>query len=151
MDPQKAKIRVGVAVVLGIAILIFSYTWLTEFQIQREKHFYRVRFTEVGWIKEGDVVTVLGVPKGRVQKIELFPDSVLLHISLQDTELREGARARLESQGLIGGMRIGMTLGHGAPLPEGSVIPGVGGGGVAELVTNFGQFMRQSDSLLVSS
>lgn len=148
-EERRHRIKVGITVVLGIIVLLFGYSWLNEFRIHRERHYYKIRFKEVGWINKGDVVTVLGVPKGRVKDIELFPDSVLVTVWIDGYRLREGATAWLESLGIIGQMRLGITLGSGEPLPDWSTIPGTAKEDLGDVISRLASFLTKSDSLLV--
>ena len=148
-EERKHRIRVGILVALGLVLLIFGYSWLNEFRIRKEKHYYRIKFKEVGWINKGDVVTILGVPKGRVKDIELFPDSVIVIVWIDGCRLREGATAWLESLGIIGQMRLGIKLGRGEPLPDWSTIPGIAKEDLGDVISRLAEFLRRSDSLLV--
>ncbi len=148
-EERKHRIKVGVTVAIGILIFLLGYSWLNDFKLHKERHYYRIRFKEVGWIKKGDVVTVLGVPKGRVKDIELYPDSVIVIIWLDGLRLREGATAWLESLGIIGQMRLGITLGSGSPLPDWSTIHGVTKEDLGDVISRLALFLSRSDSLLV--
>jgi phospholipid/cholesterol/gamma-HCH transport system substrate-binding protein len=146
---SKTRIKVGITVIVALLILGLGYSWLTEFRVRKHRTYYKIWFREVGWINKGDVVTVLGVPKGRVKDIELYPDSVVVGIWIEDYKLREGAKAWLESLGIIGQMRLALTLGKGDTLPPGSIIRGETRVGLGEVISNLGEFLERSDSLLL--
>jgi len=149
MNYSKTRIKVGITVILALVVLGLGYSWLTEFRVRKHRTYYKIWFKEVGWINKGDVVTVLGVPKGRVKDIKLYPDSVIVGVWIEDYKLREGARAWLESLGIIGQMRLGLTLGTGDTLPPGSTIRGEVRVGLGEVISNLGEFLERSDSLLL--
>lgn len=149
MDYSKTRIKVGITVILALIILGLGYSWLTQFRVRKHRTYYKIWFREVGWINKGDVVTVLGVPKGRVKDIKLYPDSVVVEIWIEDYKLREGAKAWLESLGIIGQMRLALTLGKGDTLPPGSLIKGETRVGLGEVISNLGEFLERSDSLLL--
>lgn len=149
MDSKRKRIRIGITVLASILILLLGYSWLTEFKIKKRRTHYKVWFKEVGWINKGDVITIQGVPKGRIENIELYPDSVIVDIWIEDYKLREGAHAWLESQGIIGQMRLALTLGTGDTLKEWSIIKGVKQKDIGEVVSNLGYFLERSDSLLL--
>jgi ABC-type transporter Mla subunit MlaD len=100
-DSRIEKIKVGILVIGGLIVFIVGYFWLSQISFHKKKYHYRIRFKEVGWINKGDIVTVLGVPKGRVEGIELYPESVIVKIWIEDYPLRKGARAWLESMGFM--------------------------------------------------
>ncbi len=137
--------KVGLTVIILLGILIFGYLWLTNFKIRQHRHYYFVKFNEVGWVKKGDPVTIMGVPKGKVEDVKLYPDSVMVKISINDMRLTEGSIAYIESQGIIGQMRISLKLGKGKPLKEKSVIQGIKRGDLADIISFLGDV---SDSIM---
>jgi len=147
-DTKFLKIKVGIAVVIGVVVFILAYSWIAQLKFHKKRYHYRIKFHEVGWVNKGDIVTVLGVPKGRVKGLELYPDSVIVKIWIEDYPLREGATAWIESSGFIGQMRLGVSLGHGPPLPENSTIEGTTKKTVGELIADLGEFIARSDSFL---
>ena len=151
MGDTLAKLKVGITVIGGIVLFALALAWLSDFKFRRERHWYRVSFRSVSMVKKGDQVTVLGVPKGRIQDVELYPESVVVKVVIDDYALREGATARLESQGIIGQMRLAVTLGTGEPLPDGTVIQGVSMGDMTEVISGLGQFLHRSDSVLTEA
>lgn len=149
MYDRWTSIKVGIGVTAGIALLIFGYLWLTQFKIQRNKYFYKVKLTEAAWLNKGDPVTILGIPKGRIQDIKLYSDSVIAIIWIEDYKLRGGAVARVESRGIIGQMRMSLTLGKGDTIPQWSTIPGMTEKDIGKVISNIGQFVARTDSFLV--
>lgn len=137
--------KVGLTVIGLLSILLFGYLWLTNFKLRQRRHYYFINFKEVGWIKKGDPVTILGVPNGKVEDVKLYPDSVKVKISINDIKLREGAIAYIESQGLIGQMRISLKPGKGKLLKEKSVIPGIKRKDLADIIVLLGD---ASDSIM---
>jgi len=147
-EERLQRIKVGIFVIGALVIFVLGYFWISRLSLHKKKYHYQIRFKEVGWINKGDIVTVLGVPKGRVEGIELFPESVIVKIWIEDYPLREGARAWIESMGFIGQMRLGVSLGAGKVLKEGSTIEGVTKRSVGEVIADMGEFLARSDSLL---
>ncbi len=137
--------KVGLTVIALLSILIFGYLWLTNFKIRQRRHYYFIKFKEVGWVKKGDPVTILGVPNGKVEDVKLYPDSVIVKISVNGMKLTEGSIAYIESQGIIGQMRISLKLGKGKPLKEKSVIPGIKRKDLADIIAFLGD---ASDSIM---
>ncbi len=137
--------KVGFTVIILIFILVFGYLWLTNFKIRQRRHYYFIKFKEVGWVKKGDPVTILGVPNGKVEDVKLYPDSVVVKISINDLRLTHGTMAYIESQGIIGQMRIAIKLGKGTPLKDGSMIQGIKRKDLADLIAFLGD---ASDSIM---
>lgn len=149
MYDKGTSIKVGIGVTVGLGILLFGYLWLSQFKFQRNKYFYKVKLTEAAWLNKGDPVTILGIPKGRIKDIELYSDSVIAIIWIEDFRLREGAVARVESRGIIGQMRMSLTPGGGDTLPQWATIPGISGKDIGEVISNIGQFTARTDSFLL--
>ncbi len=137
--------KVGFTIISLILLLIFGYLWLTNFKIRQRRHYYFIKFKEVGWIKKGDPVTILGVPNGKVEDVKLYPDSVMVKVSVNDIRLTEGTKAFIESQGIIGQMRISIKLGKGKVLKDKSTIPGIKRKDLADIIAFLGD---ASDSMM---
>ncbi len=148
MNERAIKIKVGLMILMGLVVLILGYYWLRNYQLRKEYHTYRVKFRKIGWVNKGDLVTVMGVPKGRVEDIQLYGDSVIIIAKLENVRLREGATATLVSLGIIGQMRLSFTLGNGPPLPDNFTIEGRTQKDMGELVSELGTFLASSDSLI---
>ena len=137
--------KVGLTVITLFLILVLGYLWLTNFKIRKRRHFYFIKFKEVGWVKKGDPVTILGVPNGKVEDVKLYPDSVIVKISVNDIRLTEGTVAYIESQGIIGQMRISIKLGKGKELKDKSTIIGIKRKDLADIIAFLGE---ASDSIM---
>lgn len=148
MNERAIKIKAGLMIILGIVVLIFGYYWLRNYQLRKEYHTYRVKFEKIGWMNKGDLVTVMGVPKGRIEDIQLYGDSVIIIAKLEDVRLRRGATATLVSLGIIGQMRLSFTLGDGPPLPDNYTIEGRTQKDMGEVISEMGSFLAISDSLI---
>ncbi len=140
-ESTQTKIRIGIVVALVFTLLFVSYSWLTKNRISKEKHFYRIKFKELGWVNKGDPVLVKGVKKGFVKDIHFYPDSIIVDIVLEDIRLRQGARARLVSTGIVGQMRINVAMGEGDTLPDWSTIEGTKERSLGEIIADFGRIM----------
>lgn len=141
--------KVGLFVFISIAILIFGYFYLIDFKIGGKKYYYRAKFKDVSWLAVGDAVTIRGVPKGRVEKIQIYPGYVLVTFSVRDHKLREGSVVILETQGVLGEMRLCVKIGKGKELPEGSIIPSIEGMDVNKLINHLGLTIAQIESLIM--
>ena len=138
--------KVGLVSLLAIGVLLGGYFYLTRFRFAQKRYHYRVSFHDVARINEGDLVTVMGVPKGRIGKIEVYQDSVVAWITLDDFPLREGAEAWVETQGLVGQFRLTLSPGKGRELPDNALIRGHSPRGLAEVLSSMGEVMQGLDT-----
>src|SRR5258706_5754771 len=77
------NLKVGITVMVSAIILIFGVAFLKDLKIGLETNDYVVYFKEVNGLKEGDPVSVNGVVKGKVSKIELAAgDSVRVQFNM---------------------------------------------------------------------
>lgn len=80
---KKTLVKVGITILVSIIILLYGIAFLKDLKFGMETNTLKVYFSNVNGLKEGDPVSVNGVPQGKVQKIELVPgDSVIVVFSL---------------------------------------------------------------------
>jgi phospholipid/cholesterol/gamma-HCH transport system substrate-binding protein len=90
------EVRVGVVVILGIALVIIGTIWMQGWRVGREEQEVTAWFREVGQLQRGNPVKLRGVPIGRVESIALGPQSA--------------------------GVEVRMSLAAGVVLPEDPVV-----------------------------
>lgn len=135
------KVKVGVFFLLSVALFIFGVFWIRDRLVLRKRYDYRASLSSASWLGNGDPVSVNGVVKGKVKYIQIYTDSVVVHFYLEDIKLREGAYARVENEGFIGGRRLAIYQGKGDFLKENSLIKG-------EDTPTFADFMFAINSIL---
>lgn len=88
---SKRNFKVGVTVVASVFILLYGITFLKQIKFGLETNALSVYFQDVNGLKESDPVSVNGVLKGRITKIELSgSDSVRVDFNLaKDVELKK--------------------------------------------------------------
>lgn len=135
------EVRVGLFVVAALVLLGGATLWIVGMvPLGGERVHYRVLAPESAGVSRGDRVRIAGVPSGRIERVELEPGGdrpVVFHVSLASGHVaREGARARLTSDGLLGSIYLEIDPGPtDAPaLPEGSTIEGSGEASIDEVV-----------------
>jgi phospholipid/cholesterol/gamma-HCH transport system substrate-binding protein len=76
---------VGAVIIAGIAIIVFGTMWLKGAKLGKEDVVVQARFKEVGLLSRGNPVKMRGVPIGRVETVELEPnsDGVRVTMSIQ--------------------------------------------------------------------
>ncbi len=145
------RIRTGILLLLGVVVLVGGYLWFANWRFNRKVHKYRVNVASASWVQNGTLVTISGVPKGRVDGLELYPESVILFIGIEDYALMEGAFATIENQGVMGERRIEIYMGKGDTLPEGTTIPGYDTPTIGDLVERADKLMQDVDSLALEA
>lgn len=106
------KFKVGITVVIALFLLLYGIVFLKDLRLDVESYDLVVYFTEVNGLKEGDQVSVNGVPKGKVRDIELTGDSVkvLFYIS-KDVVLKKDYDITVSMIELMSGKQIAVKPG----------------------------------------
>jgi phospholipid/cholesterol/gamma-HCH transport system substrate-binding protein len=113
MPKRTSELRVGLVVVLAIAILVVGVIWVKGIKFNQTKYRYSVIFPEVGTLKVGDPVSVSGVEKGKVKKIQLYQGDVLVTLDLStDVVLKKDATFTVKNIGLMGERFVAVQTGY---------------------------------------
>jgi len=117
MTDRSLELKVGVTVTLAIVLLVVGVVWVGQYRLTREGFILAVDFEFVGGLDDGDPVTVSGMDRGKVERIELRPDGVRVHLWLEpDVALDEKAEIAIENVGLMGEKYVSIRRG-GSPRP----------------------------------
>jgi phospholipid/cholesterol/gamma-HCH transport system substrate-binding protein len=83
---RRNEVMVGLAVIFGIALIVFGTIWMQGIRLGHEQVAVQARFTEVGQLLTGGTVKFRGVPIGRVRSIELEPGggAVIVTMNISD-------------------------------------------------------------------
>lgn len=141
---SKIRIKVGVTVTVVLIILIYGISFLKDFKLGIETNELTVYFRNVNGLKEGDQVSVNGVPKGKVKTIELYGDSVKVTFTLEkNVTLKKDYSIAISMIELMSGKQISINPGK---LPEQQDItkPLIGEDG-SDIVTLIGTLNTISD------
>jgi phospholipid/cholesterol/gamma-HCH transport system substrate-binding protein len=77
-----SEFKVGLFVFIAVLVVLLSLFWAKGFSVGLDMQEYAVYFPKVSGINEGDMVSVNGVRKGKIDKIELTGDSVKVLFSV---------------------------------------------------------------------
>lgn len=111
---KSMEARVGLVVLVALAIFLFSIFWARDFRMDRDRYLLHIVFSTVGGLSEGDPVQVAGVQKGRVSAIRLQSDGVRVTISLdRDVHLPADSRFSIQNMGLMGEKFVAVEPGPG--------------------------------------
>jgi phospholipid/cholesterol/gamma-HCH transport system substrate-binding protein len=83
---RRNEVMVGLAVIFGIALIVFGTIWMQGIRLGHEQVAVQARFTEVGQLLTGGTVKFRGVPIGRVRSIDLEPGggAVIVTMNISD-------------------------------------------------------------------
>jgi len=129
MNTKSTEILVGLFVCIGIASLFFMALQVSNFQALQNKASYTVtaNFENISGLKNKALVSMAGVPIGRVSHIQFNADDynaiVSMRIDKQYANLPTDTSASIYTAGLLGEKYIGLSAGGMEDfLEEGSVI-----------------------------
>lgn len=100
---EKKEFMVGIFVVIGIIILIFSLFFLGK--VERKKDYYSIlaEFDTVNNLEIGTPVILSGVKVGKVKSIYLNGNKVIVEMYIKkDIKIIKGARITIVLKGIIG-------------------------------------------------
>ena len=143
------EIRVGVTVVLGLAILIGGIMGLSNYAKTRMMRVWHVRFPQTGGLGEGDEVQVNGMRKGAVNSMTLHGDGVIIDLGLsREIQLTSACRVAIKNHGLMGEKVIAVDLRvEGEPYSTRDTIPGEFEQGMPEVMASLGRAVGGITSL----
>lgn len=112
---MRREIKIGVTLVLAIALFYFSMLWLKKGGLRgTNDNNYTIHFEHVAGLLENDPVMVRGYAAGRVLEITPEPSYIAVKIALRnDIVLYQDAVAEIQPKELMGGKQIDLNLGMG--------------------------------------
>jgi len=112
---RSMEAKVGLVVLVALAIFVFSLLWVKDFRLNQDRYELHIIFPTVGGLTEGDPVQVAGVQKGRVTSIRLLPQGVEVTISLDgDVRLPADSGFSIQNMGLMGEKFVAIEPGLGS-------------------------------------
>jgi phospholipid/cholesterol/gamma-HCH transport system substrate-binding protein len=149
MRNKSVELKVGIVVVLAAIIFVWGVIWIKEYEFRQERHTYSVLFPNVGALEVGDPVAVLGVAKGKVEKIQLYQGDVLVTFNLTtDVVLKEDAKFTVMNIGLMGERFIEVETGHSLkPLNLSRPVKGFYDSGIPEVMGMMGEMVTEIRNL----
>ncbi|MFH0778912.1 MAG: MlaD family protein [Candidatus Eisenbacteria bacterium] len=145
MDRRGVELKVGIAVILALVVLIGGIIWIKGCEVARQTYTVKVAFDEVSGLTEGDPVTVHGVTKGFVKKIELGKAQVYADISMDKAiTITPDTEFVIKNIGLMGEKYVSVRLGKEVrKLEPGQVLSGRFESGVPEVVGEIGVALKE--------
>ncbi len=161
MENKKfAEFKVGLFVFVAILVVLLTLFWVKGFSVSLSEQSYEVYFPKVSGINEGDQVSVNGVRKGKIDKIELAGDSVKIRFNLDKTiKLRNDYNIYIAATELTGGKVLYVEPGkssvevapeqalHGTPGADFSTLMNSVQDITDNVKTLLGEFKKSNDNL----
>ncbi len=134
---ERTDIRVGITVLIGIAMLLAGIAWAKHWHIGTPEETHRAIFPSAAGLEPGDPVDVNGVNLGTVKDIELQPTDVIVTMAFPDhIDLHSDASASIAMLELVGGKKIELHPGTTPqPFPANGIIPGTDAGDISSIVS----------------
>jgi phospholipid/cholesterol/gamma-HCH transport system substrate-binding protein len=106
-NKKSTEFKVGLFTLVAIIVLAASYMWFTEALQSKDMTIVKVKFHNAGNIEVGSSVTVSGVKKGRVKKIEVISDGVVIDLQIKiDFPFKEGTQFSVIESNLMGDVQV---------------------------------------------
>jgi len=136
---KSSELKVGLFVFAAALIVLLSLFWAKGFSVNLSLQEYEVYFSKVSGINEGDMVSLNGVRKGQVDKIELVGDSVKIMFSIdKNIRLKKDYNIYIAATELTGGKVLYIEPGKSsAEVPIGTPLQGSPGADFATLMNSF--------------
>jgi phospholipid/cholesterol/gamma-HCH transport system substrate-binding protein len=134
------EVRVGITVVLGLAVLIVGILGLSNYAQVRRMRVWHVRFPQTGGLGSGDEVQVNGMRKGAVRRMALVGDGVVIDLGLsREIQLTRDSRVAIRNHGMMGEKVIAIDLKtSGEPYSTRDTIPGEFEPGMGDVMASVG-------------
>ncbi len=125
-EKQKNEIKVGLTVLVGLAILITGFFLVKEWSVPGGEYPLLIRFATSAGLQKGDPVSINGVKSGRVESVVVDGNSVLVRVYLNGSiRLTRDATATIQMLELMGGKKIELTQGISRdPLDTNAILAG---------------------------
>jgi phospholipid/cholesterol/gamma-HCH transport system substrate-binding protein len=118
-DSRKTEIRVGVLTIIGIILFLLIFGWAKDIQLFGEDQILNIKFPSVAGLEVGDRVTVYGIRKGYVDKIDLVSNEVIVTAVIDtDTKLYDDAEISIMMLDMMGGKKIEINPGNSQKLMD---------------------------------
>ncbi len=133
---DRTNIRVGLTVLIGIAMLLLGIAWAKHWQFGGRENHVQAIFPTAGGLEPGDPVMMSGLKCGAVREVESQGDAVLVTMVLdKPVDFRIDAKADISMLELMSGKKVDLWRGVSQErLPANGVIQGAFSGDISSLV-----------------
>ncbi|QCO55004.1 MCE family protein [Pseudorhodobacter turbinis] len=118
METRANYVLIGLFTILGFVGMLAFALWFARVELDRQFAYYDVKFTSVSGLARASDVRFAGLPVGQVVDVKLSPDgdgTIVARLEVaQNTPVRTGSVATIESQGVTGVSYVGISAGEPA-------------------------------------
>ncbi len=143
--------KVGAVVLAGIALLMGIVSFLGVFSLASDSYGLFVRYPRASGLKPGNPVNYVGVPVGKVEKMEVYGNAVRIQVSIKNSlKIPVGSQFYLGSEGMMGGMFIDIdppTQPPGEYLKPGSEINGAYGATIDSFLASGTDVLKKLETM----
>ncbi len=113
-EGRRREVAAGVFLFFGLLVLLFGISWLKDYWTLRKTYQVKVSFTDIGGLRINDPVDVAGVIKGKVTKVDIKRNNILVYMNVeQDVDIPIDSRITMRSRSLFTGEKyIKVDLGE---------------------------------------
>lgn len=152
MAAKNVEFRVGLLIIAGLIILGTALFWIQGYRFGQEYQPVQVIFQEVGSLANGDPVMVSGIRMGKVKKMALHEDGVLVTLTIsKEVDLKKDAVFTVKNIGLMGERFIAVRSGS-AEEPLDTTVPAQGlcDTGIPEAMGMMGEMITELRNLVIA-
>ena len=144
------EFKVGLFVFIAVLVVLFTVFWAKGFSVNLSMQEYSVYFPKISGVNEGDMVSVNGVRKGKIDKIELTGDSVMIKFSIdKNIKIRKDYSIYVAATELTGGKVLYIEPGKSTDEVNPEIpLHGTPGADFASLMNSFADITNEVKSLL---
>lgn len=145
------EFKVGLFVSIAVLVTLMTVFWAKGFSVSLSEQSYDVYFPKVSGINEGDQVSVNGVRKGKIDKIELAGDSVKIKFSIdKNIRIRKDYNIYIAATELTGGKVLYIEPGKSQDFVDPDIaLHGNTGADFSSLMNSVGDITTSVKDLLV--
>jgi len=123
----ETETKVGMAIIIAFLVFLLGDMFLRGVSIRRHRYVLKTKLRNVGGLMQGDRVTVMGMGVGRVGKMSLQGEEVIVPLRIEsDLRLPFDSIVRLRSSSLFGRKEMAIEPGQSSEiLKDGDYIAGV--------------------------
>ena len=105
--------KIGITITLAILIFVFGISYLKEYDFRKEGYIFYASFDNINGLNEGDPITILGMKIGKVNKIELAGNYVIVELWInKNIVLPKDSKVTIKSISFLGEKFISISPGN---------------------------------------
>ncbi|MEW5924316.1 MAG: MlaD family protein, partial [Candidatus Zixiibacteriota bacterium] len=150
MAGKNVEFRVGLLIIAGLIVLGAAIFWIQGYRFGQDYQPVQVVFQEVGSLANGDPVMVSGIRMGKVKKMVLHEDGVMVTLTIsKEVDLKQDAVFTVKNIGLMGERFVAVRSGS-SDEPLDTTVParGLCDTGIPEVMGMMGEMTTELRNLV---